>query len=70
MKWLDRDGSSVSGGYRVVRTIKGFEAWIFDSKRSGVLGRGISTLTQAKALCEQHKAKEGACSNPTPLVTP
>lgn len=60
MNWLDRDGSSVSGGYRISRLAHGYSAWLFSRKQSGCLGRRIATLDAAKKLCEQHKSKEAA----------
>lgn len=69
MKWVYRSHAWFSSPYQVLSSIRGWEAWIYSKKQSGLLGRQL-TLDQAKALCEQHRAKEGACSKPTPLVTP
>jgi len=60
MKWLDRNGSYVSAPYRIVRETRGFSAWVYSKTVSGCLGRQMTTLDEAKALCEKHKAKEVA----------
>lgn len=58
MTWIQRGNSHLSAPYRVVMSVRGFEAWVFSRRHSGVLGREIKTLNQAKALCEKHKAAQ------------
>lgn len=59
MNWIIRNGMHLSGPYRIYSEVQGFSAWHY-GKQSFVLGRGINTLANAKALCEQHKAKEAS----------
>jgi hypothetical protein len=58
MKWLEKTKNlHLSAPYQVVRNLHGWDAYIYSKRHSGVLGRRM-TLDRAKALCEEHKAKE------------
>lgn len=59
MNWITRGATTFSSPYKIVSTTRGYEAWLFSKKTSGVLGREITTLDKAKAVCEKHAATEG-----------
>lgn len=59
MNWIQRGQAHLSAPYRIVGSIRGFEAWVFSRNQSGILGREIPTLDRAKALCEKHKESHG-----------
>jgi hypothetical protein len=49
-------GVYTSGFYRVNRTIQGYEAWFTSPKAFRLVGK-VDYLADAKALCEQDRAK-------------
>jgi hypothetical protein len=59
MNWVSRDGKYISHPYSLIAEVRGYSAWIQTETRYANLGRELS-LDKAKALCEQHRAKEVA----------
>jgi hypothetical protein len=59
MNWIKAsvEGNWRSGPYLIVRNVAGYEAWIYSKARSGCLGRRMTRLDEAKALCEKDAAK-------------
>lgn len=60
MKWVERNGTTLSSPYSICRETLGYSVWYKRGDKFGVLGRGIDTMEKAKAFCETHKAKEAA----------
>jgi hypothetical protein len=57
MNWISRGECSMSAPYRIVRTVRGFELWIYGRAQSGCIAREIATLRKAQDLAEAHQAK-------------
>lgn len=56
--WITRGEMSLSAPYRVTRSIRGFECWIYSKAQSGCLAREVATLRQAQDLCDRHRQKQ------------
>jgi hypothetical protein len=57
VNWITRGDTTLSGGYRITRSVRGFEVWLFNAKQSGCVAREVQTLQEAKAVAEKHKAE-------------
>lgn len=57
MNWVTHGHVTKASGYQIYRDTRGFSCWVF-GKKSGCLGRDISTLDAAKRFCEKHKASQ------------
>lgn len=62
MKWLTRNDVHLSAPYRLYRSVRGWEAWIWAKGGGACLGRELA-LPAAKALCEAHRERSSSTSS-------
>ncbi len=53
MKWVQLDTQWISNPYRIFRTVRGWDLWVY-GKQSGVIGREIQSLKLAQDMAEKH----------------
>lgn len=58
LSWVTRGECAMSAPYRIVRSTRGMEIWLFSKTQSGCLAREIATMEQAKLFCERHAQKQ------------
>jgi hypothetical protein len=58
VNWVQRGNRWLSSPYQIVSNVRGYEAWIYSAKKSGVIAREIKTLVEAESICEKHAMVE------------
>jgi hypothetical protein len=57
MEWKEVNGHYFCNPYRVYRSVKGFDLWLY-GKKIGILGRGFPTAQMGKDFAERHRSKQ------------
>jgi hypothetical protein len=63
MTWTSVNGHWFSNPYRVYRSVKGFDLWLY-GKKVGILGRGFPTFIAAQEFAEKHAGKRAKATLP------